>query len=60
MAAGGATVAAAAAMNVARSYRVTCRRREFLALVEIAKPTIISHRGRIHFFTYEVSLAGTS
>jgi hypothetical protein len=45
-----AAAAAAAAMNVAHSYRVTFRRREFLALVEIAKPTIISHRGRIHFF----------
>ena len=56
MAAGGAAAATAAAvarMNVASSYRVKFRRREFLELVEIAKPTIIYHRRRMHFFAYD-------
>jgi hypothetical protein len=35
------------------SYRVKFRRREFLELVAIAKPTIIYHRKRMHFFAYD-------
>jgi hypothetical protein len=53
-AAGGATAAAAAAAtNVSSSYRVKFRRREFLELVEVAKPKIIYHRRRMHFFAYD-------
>jgi hypothetical protein len=53
-AAGGATAAAAAAAtNVSSSYRVKFRRREFLELVEVAKPQIIYHRRRMHFFAYD-------
>jgi len=54
MATAGATggAAAAAAMN-ASSYRVKFRRREFLELVEIAKPRIIYHRRRMHFFAFD-------
>jgi hypothetical protein len=52
-AAGGATAAAAAAINVSSSYRVKFRRREFLELVEVAKPKIIYHRRRMHFFAYD-------
>ena len=54
--AGGATggaVAAAIAAQHTSSYRVKFRRKEFLELVEIAKPEIIYHRGRIHFFAYD-------
>ena len=46
-------VAAAAAAQHASSYRVKFRRREFLELVEIAKPRIIYHRNRMHFFSYD-------
>ena len=50
-AAGGAAAAAAIATNLASSsYRVKFRRREFLDLVEIAKPTTIYHVRRMHFF----------
>ena len=53
--AGGATAAsaAAAANNISSSYRVKFRRREFLELVEIAKPKIVYHRRRMHFFAYD-------
>lgn len=44
---------AAAAANVSSSYRVKFKRREFLELVEIAKPTIIYHKKRMHFFAYD-------
>ncbi len=37
----------------ASSYRVKFRRKEFLRLVEIAKPRIINHRRRMHFSTYD-------
>ena len=37
----------------ASSYRVKFRRAEFLELVNIAKPSIIYHRGRMHFFAYD-------
>jgi hypothetical protein len=55
MATAGATggAAAAAAATNASSYRVKFRRREFLELVEIAKPQIIYHRRRMHFFAFD-------
>lgn len=46
-------VAATAAAQHSSSYRVKFRRREFLELVEIAKPRIIYHRGRMHFFAFD-------
>ena len=52
MATAGATAAAAAAMH-ASSYRVKFLRREFLELVDIAKPRIIYHRRRMHFFAFD-------
>lgn len=45
--------AAAASSITASSYRVKFRRSEFLELVQIAKPSIIYHRGRMHFFAYD-------
>ena len=48
-----ATTAAIAATQVSSSYRVKFLRREFLELVEIAKPEIIYHRKRMHFFAYD-------
>ena len=48
-----ASTAAIAATQVSSSYRVKVRRREFLELVEIAKPEIIYHRKRMHFFAYD-------
>jgi hypothetical protein len=51
--AGGAAAAAAASTNISSSYRVKFRRREFLELVEIAKPKIIYHRRRMHFFAHD-------
>jgi hypothetical protein len=53
MATVAATTAAIAALNVSSSYRVKFRRKEFLSLVEIAKPKIIYHTRRIHFFSYD-------
>ena len=50
--AGGAVAATAAAQHTS-SYRVKFRRKEFLELVEIAKPKIIYHRKRMHFFSYD-------
>ena len=50
--AGGAVAATAAAQH-SSSYRVKFRRRKFLELVEIAKPRIIYHRNRMHFFAYD-------
>jgi len=32
---------------------VKFKREQFLELVEIAKPKIIYHRARMHFFTYD-------
>jgi len=49
---GGATAAAAAAMHTS-SYRVKFLRREFLELVDLAKPRIIYHRRRMHFFAFD-------
>ncbi len=50
--AGGVTAAVAAAQH-ASSYRVKFQRREFLRLVEIAKPRIIYHRKRMYFFAFD-------
>ncbi|MFB0557852.1 MAG: hypothetical protein ACETVY_01930 [Candidatus Bathyarchaeia archaeon] len=50
--AGGAAAATAAAQH-SSSYRVKFRREEFLELVRIAKPSIIYHRKRMHFFAYD-------
>jgi len=41
---------AAAAVAVSSSYRVKFRRKDFLELVDIAKPKIIYHVRRMHFF----------
>ncbi len=52
----GYAAGAAAATAVAQhssSYRVKFSRKEFLELVEIAKPRIIYHRGRMHFFAFD-------
>ncbi|MFH2110156.1 MAG: hypothetical protein ABIJ47_02725 [Candidatus Bathyarchaeota archaeon] len=35
------------------SYRVKFRREEFLELVQVAKPRLIYHTGRMHFFSYD-------
>jgi hypothetical protein len=56
MAAGGGAAAASAAAIAAQhtsSYRVKFRRKEFLELVEIAKPEIIYQTGRMHFFAFD-------
>jgi hypothetical protein len=53
MAYAGGTAAAVAAAQHSSSYRVKFRRREFLKLVEIAKPRIIYHRKRMHFFAFD-------
>jgi hypothetical protein len=49
---GGAAAGAAAATNISSSYRVKFERDEFLKLVDIARPEIIYHRRRMHFFAY--------
>jgi hypothetical protein len=49
---GGVTATAAAAQH-SSSYRVKLQRREFLRLVDIAKPRIIYHRRRMHFFAFD-------
>ena len=53
MAVAGATTAAVVAAQHSSSYRVKFRREEFLKLVEIAKPRIIYHRKRMHFFAFD-------
>jgi len=56
MAAAGAAAGGAAAAVAAQhtsSYRVKLQKQEFLKLVEIAKPKIIYHRRRMHFFAYD-------
>ena len=53
MAVAGGTTAAIAASQHASSYRVKLLRREFLRLVEIAKPRIIYHRKRMYFFAFD-------
>jgi hypothetical protein len=53
MATAGAGAAAIVAAQHTSSYRVKFRRREFLELVQIAKPQRIYHRNRMHFFAYD-------
>jgi len=53
MVAAGAMVSIMAAAAHTSSYRVKFGRREFLELVEIAKPKIIYRTKRIHFFAYD-------
>ena len=48
-----ATTAAVVAAQHTSSYRVKFRRREFLDLVEIAKPRIIYHVRRMFFFAFD-------
>ena len=52
---GGTTAATTAAIATQHtsSYRVKFKRREFLELVEIAKPAIIYQTGRMHFFAFD-------
>ena len=53
--AGGAAAASTAAIAAqqASSYRVKFKRKQFLELTEIAKPTIIYQTGRMHFFAFD-------
>ncbi len=53
MAVAGAMVPIMATAAHTSSYRVKFRKREFLELVEIAKPKIIYRTKRIHFFAYD-------
>jgi len=55
MATAGATagVIATTATQHTSSYRVKFKRKEFLKLVEIAKPRIIYQRKRMHFFAFD-------
>jgi hypothetical protein len=53
MATPATTAAIIAATNVASSYRVKFRRREFLELASIANPRVIYHVRRMHFFAYD-------
>ena len=48
-----ATTAVIVAAQHTSSYRVKFHRKEFLELVEIAKPQIIYHRKRMHFFSFD-------
>jgi len=50
--AGGTTAAVIAAQHTS-SYRVKFKRKQFLELVEIAKPKIIYQTGRMHFFAFD-------
>lgn len=50
--AGGTTVAVIAAQHTS-SYRVKFKGKQFLELVEIAKPKIIYQTGRMHFFAFD-------
>lgn len=47
------TTATVAANNVSSSYRVKFKRNEFLELVNVAKPKILYHVRRMHFFAYD-------
>lgn len=53
MVAAGAMVPIMVATAHTSSYRVKFRRKEFLELVQSAKPKIIYRTKRIHFFTYD-------
>jgi hypothetical protein len=49
-----ATIAASAyAVYAPSSYRVKFERKEFLELVDIARPKIIYKRGNMHFFAFD-------
>ena len=48
-----ATAGATTATIHSSSYRVKFLKKEFLELVEIAKPNNIYHRRRMHFFAYD-------
>jgi hypothetical protein len=48
-----AVTTAAVTIQQTSSYRVKFRRKEFLELVEIAKPALIYQTGRMHFFAYD-------
>ena len=48
-----ATTAVIVAAQHTSSYRVKFHRKEFLELIEIAKPQIIYHRKRMHFFAFD-------
>ena len=52
MATPGITATVIAAQHTS-SYRVKFQKKEFLELVEIAKPKIIYHRRRMHFFAFD-------
>lgn len=51
--AAAAAAGAAAAAQHTSSYRVKFERKAFLELVEIAKPRMIYHRKRMHFFAFD-------
>ena len=51
--AAGAMVPIMVAAQHSSSYRVKFRRKEFLALVEMAEPKIIYHVRRMYFFSYD-------
>ena len=53
MAAAGGTTAAVIAAQHTSSYRVKFRRKQFLELVETAKPKNIYQTGRMHFFAFD-------
>jgi hypothetical protein len=56
MATAGGTTAATTVAIVAQhtsSYRVKFKRKELLELADIAKPAIIYHTGRMHFFAFD-------
>jgi len=40
-------------VEASSSHRVKFRRKEFLELVEIAKPRLIYHSRRMHFFAFD-------
>ncbi len=45
--------ATTAAYNVSSSYRVKFERKQFIELVELAKPKAIYRVKRMHFFAYD-------
>jgi hypothetical protein len=51
--ASGAAAAAAAAAAHSSSYRLKFQKKEFLELVDIAKPDIIYKRGKNHIFAFD-------
>jgi hypothetical protein len=53
MAVAGGTTAAVIAAQHTSTYRVKFKRKQFLELVETAKPKIIYQTGRMHFFAFD-------